>query len=295
MESVLKSKDPYWIGIASHAFVDTWAHQNFTGLKDVYNAVEKHQTNKVCFGFSKELLGLSAFVGHADVLGLPDTPNTIWYDYRLKNMKIDNNERFLNAARCLFEMYIKYADKNLLVNMPSDPMLAWNELEKTIKAIFTSDLDALKNLLGEYYNSGEQSKLLIMKILGLNKIQRIGFYMNLIEKLESEIGIENSQFDKYDKNKWINKAFYETTDTIQSYDITANDSQKISENLCEYVLCDNAKSTYTANFTNIGEQLKQKFNTLLGIHKNYTFGKGMTTNHTNGMASRKRQRSNTCI
>lgn len=274
LKNALESKDPYWIGIASHAFVDTWAHQNFTGLKDVYNAVEKHQTNKTCLGFNKELLGLSSFVGHADVLGLPDTPNTVWYDYRLKDMKVDNNERFLSAAKVLFEMYIKYADKNLLINIPKDPTEAWNDLEKTIKAIFTSDLESLENFLGEYYDSGEQSRVLIMKILGLNKMQRIGFYMKLIEKLENEIGIKNPQFEKYDKNKWINKAFYETTDTIQSYNITANDNQELPEKTCEFALCDSAHNTYASNLTNIGEQLKRKFNTLLGIYKKLYLWKG---------------------
>ncbi|WP_339041683.1 DUF6765 family protein [Candidatus Lariskella endosymbiont of Hedychridium roseum] len=33
----MQSGDLYWIGIATHAFLDTWAHQNFTGTMDDFN------------------------------------------------------------------------------------------------------------------------------------------------------------------------------------------------------------------------------------------------------------------
>jgi hypothetical protein len=262
--NALKSSNPYWIGIASHGFVDTWAHQNFTGLKDKYNCVDKHQTNKTLLG--KNVLGLSAYVGHADVLHLPDTPNTIWYDYRLKDMKIDNNERFLDAAKNIFEMYLKYADKSLLINIPSNPESAWNELESAIKAIFVSDLEFLQSFLGKYYEIKSKSTHLIMQILGINKSYRIEFYKQLAKKIEAELGITNSEFDKYDKNKWLNKALYETLDTIQSYDTTANDNNIQYEAKCAFSLSDSANQEYYSGF-DIGDQIKRKISSLLGVYK----------------------------
>ncbi len=262
--NALKSSDPYWIGIASHAFADTWAHQNFTGLKDTYNCVEKHQTNKSILG--KNLLGLSAYVGHADVFLLPDTPNSIWYDYRLKDMKIDNNQRFLDAAKNMFEMYLKYTDKSLLVNIPSDPTSTWNELEMAIKAIFVSDLEFLESFLGKYYEIKSKSTLLIMKILGINKFYRIEFYKQLAKKIEDELRVKTSEFDKYNKNKWINKALYETLDSIQSYDITANDNEIKYEEKCAFSLSDSANQKYYSGL-DISDQIKRKLSSLIGIYK----------------------------
>ena len=94
MERALKTKDPYRIGIASHSYVDTWAHQNFIGIFDIYNSVKA---------------GLWSFIspdiGHADVLTYPDLPGKKWTDPRLVNSKINNKERFLEAASFLFEHY----------------------------------------------------------------------------------------------------------------------------------------------------------------------------------------------
>jgi hypothetical protein len=62
LKHAIKSNNPYWIGIVSHAYADTWAHQNFTGLKDSYNCVDKNLNNKLeekkkfyfifCFSFN---------------------------------------------------------------------------------------------------------------------------------------------------------------------------------------------------------------------------------------------------
>ncbi|WPX97724.1 DUF6765 family protein [Candidatus Fokinia crypta] len=89
----LESKDPYYIGIASHAYSDTWAHQNFSGIIDEINALY-HQHSY-------------AQIGHLDAFTLPDLVNVVWYDPRLKNPIVDNNIIFIEAAIYLLKHYMQ--------------------------------------------------------------------------------------------------------------------------------------------------------------------------------------------
>ncbi len=95
MEWALAEADPYLIGIASHTFADTWAHQNFTGTFDGFN------------GFSQWTKHLIPNIGHADALHAPDIPNATWYDSRLQEASISNSLRFAQAGRSLFLYYAK--------------------------------------------------------------------------------------------------------------------------------------------------------------------------------------------
>jgi hypothetical protein len=83
----------YRIGIATHGFVDTWAHQNFTGWHEAFNAV-----------------GLNPIpnIGHADAQHHPDWVGHRWLDDRLVDGEINNNHRFLSAAKELFTHYCDY-------------------------------------------------------------------------------------------------------------------------------------------------------------------------------------------
>jgi len=83
------------IGIASHAYADTWAHQNFVGYKDEFN------------GFKGTINRIIPNIGHADAKHAPDWPGHIWTDSRLvrKNRIVNNNERFLKAAGRLYEKF----------------------------------------------------------------------------------------------------------------------------------------------------------------------------------------------
>ncbi|MEM9540136.1 MAG: DUF6765 family protein [Cyanobacteria bacterium P01_E01_bin.42] len=93
-------KNLYRIGIASHSYVDTWAHQNFVGYYDEFNAVK---------GVFRSAL---PHVGHADVKRYPDWPAFIWQDDRLVSPydRVDNKARFLEAAQHLFYKYCSYLD-----------------------------------------------------------------------------------------------------------------------------------------------------------------------------------------
>ena len=91
-DDALATGNLYRIGVATHAFVDTWAHQNFVGYFDDFNAMK---------GMLEKAL---PNIGHADAKHSPDWPGLIWEDVRLvsAHQRVDNRERFLEAAEQLF-------------------------------------------------------------------------------------------------------------------------------------------------------------------------------------------------
>jgi hypothetical protein len=98
MDAALKTKNLYQIGIAAHAYADTWAHQNFVGYKSGFNKFS---------GFVDKII---PNIGHADAKTKPDQPRLIWDDERLVHSCVNNKERFLEAAGCLFEKLRTMAD-----------------------------------------------------------------------------------------------------------------------------------------------------------------------------------------
>ncbi|OHD28003.1 MAG: hypothetical protein A2Y38_03395 [Spirochaetes bacterium GWB1_59_5] len=88
-----KDKDPYLMGIAAHAFADSWAHQNFCGLLDESNDL----------GATSLAAGLPP-AGHLQALSSPDDPGARWQDLRLRPERrlVVNSERFTTAATKLF-------------------------------------------------------------------------------------------------------------------------------------------------------------------------------------------------
>jgi hypothetical protein len=77
------------IGIATHAFADTWAHQNFVGWHDDFNGMGRILPN----------------IGHADAGHRPDLVGLRWEDPRLVARAVDNGLRFMAAAESLFGRY----------------------------------------------------------------------------------------------------------------------------------------------------------------------------------------------
>ena len=117
----------YRIGIASHTFVDTWAHQNFVGWYDYFNNIG---------------LDIKPDIGHADAEHHPDYISHIWMDERLTKPEIDNRARYMSAAQTLF---LKYCEYNKSENGPDNSSM-WNALEQK-----------LSELMGETY-TGDKSK-----------------------------------------------------------------------------------------------------------------------------------------
>jgi len=96
----LRSEDLYRIGIALHAYADTWAHQNFTGTMDEFNAFWMKATSSA-MQFAASALPA---VGHLQAGRIPDLPQATWEDPRLAPpyRSISNSARFLEAARMIY-------------------------------------------------------------------------------------------------------------------------------------------------------------------------------------------------
>lgn len=90
IDATFATNDYYQIGIACHAYVDTWAHQNFVGFKDDFNK------------FTGFIDALIPNIGHADAKTKPDLPRLIWNDERLLAPSVSNKARFLDAASHLY-------------------------------------------------------------------------------------------------------------------------------------------------------------------------------------------------
>jgi hypothetical protein len=101
---------PYRIGIATHGYVDTWAHQNFAGFNDSFNG---------------DVLNPIPNIGHAEAKHHPDWVSHRWEDDRLVERDVDNNARFVSAAKGLFENYVSA--------LGSDA--SWNDLEKDLLSV----------------------------------------------------------------------------------------------------------------------------------------------------------------
>jgi hypothetical protein len=86
----LRTENAYRIGVAMHTFADSWAHQNFSGLLEKWNAVSEGS--------------LLPPVGHAQALTAPDKVGHVWNDPRLvpRAATIHNNDRFLAAAKKIY-------------------------------------------------------------------------------------------------------------------------------------------------------------------------------------------------
>jgi hypothetical protein len=99
----------YRIGIAAHAFADTWAHQNFIGWHDFFNNIG------LDFKFN---------IGHADAEYHPDMVAHRWEDSRLREQCVCNNIRFFDAAGRLYEKFRYFTTNVLQRSVPN----SWNEL-----------------------------------------------------------------------------------------------------------------------------------------------------------------------
>jgi len=98
LDAALNSYNLYRIGIATHMYSDTFAHQNFVGFKDTFNDIK---------GFLETFI---PSIGHADAKFQPDTPGLLWKDERLvpSHLHVNNKKRFLKALKAIYEKYTTY-------------------------------------------------------------------------------------------------------------------------------------------------------------------------------------------
>jgi hypothetical protein len=101
LQAALDTDDLYRIGIACHGFADSWAHQNFIGYFDTFNAMDS------------PLCRATPNIGHADAGHSPDWPAVVWQDKRLLQERVDNKAIFLDAAEQQLRRLALYCDATL--------------------------------------------------------------------------------------------------------------------------------------------------------------------------------------
>jgi hypothetical protein len=104
LDEAIQTNDFYRVGIAAHAFVDTWSHQDFASVLDSrFNGIaasEKLMENESFLSALQRIF--TPGVGHGDAYTCPDIPTLEWTDPRLEQSRISNRPRVLQAAARLF-------------------------------------------------------------------------------------------------------------------------------------------------------------------------------------------------
>ncbi len=111
-----RENDPLGIGIALHAYADTWAHQNFIAPIDDWNRLYLPQVGSA---LADSNIVNSNFVnsfippgGHAQALKAPDEWLSVWEDPRLLSPKVNNVDRFIEASRKVFRYLCVWTGKD---------------------------------------------------------------------------------------------------------------------------------------------------------------------------------------
>ena len=114
----LDKGDVYLIGIASHAYFDTWAHQSFIGSNSELNSMPS---------WNRRLI---PNIGHADAFDDPDSLDSNWIDLRKpKDGIIRNSDRFFEASLHLYSFYHTYITGKVL----KDPTIHILDLKKIFR------------------------------------------------------------------------------------------------------------------------------------------------------------------
>ncbi len=151
----------YRIGIASHGFVDTWAHQNFVGYFDSFNNIG---------------LDPKPDIGHADAEHHPDWVSHFWVDNRLVQSDVSNRDRFLAAAQALFAKYCGY----LKVHSQIDNSESWEDVANELVNLMGPTHTGNTNKYHDVRIRGYQDKI---KWLGNEFDERIWFDAAIDEKI----------------------------------------------------------------------------------------------------------------
>lgn len=97
MVGAMRTENPYRIGITFHTFADTWAHQNFSGIREDWNRLEEGS--------------LIPAIGHAQATRDPDLWFKTWQDSRLRQPSVINKARFLEAAKKIYRYLCVFRKK----------------------------------------------------------------------------------------------------------------------------------------------------------------------------------------
>ncbi len=111
----------FQLGIALHAYQDTFSHETFSGWREDLNA---------CFPWY-HIEAAIPNVGHAEMRVIPDVVNYVWTDQRSQR-KVDNKERTLDAAKGTFDYLTRFFN-------PGINPAVWQALQSDLKRIFKLD------------------------------------------------------------------------------------------------------------------------------------------------------------
>lgn len=138
------------LGITSHVFVDTWAHQGFAGISHKVNSAtalndesiaSKDLTTKLknFFGdlydeYSGKILNNALPLGHGTTLSYPDRPYLVWRYKNYKNEIIERNnpEEYITASDHLFRFFKAWQAGTSMAQAEGMP----EKLKKQLKSIF---------------------------------------------------------------------------------------------------------------------------------------------------------------
>ncbi|MCD6261998.1 MAG: hypothetical protein J7J52_03125 [Deltaproteobacteria bacterium] len=180
LNRALETNNFYRIGVAVHAYADTWAHQNFLGIKDDFNAMP---------GLVETLL---PNIGHADARHEPDLINNRWKDERLiEDLEIiNNNDRFIQAAEKIFMTLLEHKNGS-----EAEAASKWEGLRPML-------LDSMDEsyLLGADDRARKHAYLKIYP--DMPEYDKKAWRHAAVEKRDFEIDI----FDRY----WAKEGFYES-------------------------------------------------------------------------------------
>ncbi|MGA1874141.1 MAG: DUF6765 family protein [bacterium] len=222
LEEALATGDPYRIGIATHSYADTWAHQNFTGYFDYFN------------GMGGILEKVSPNIGHADAHHSPDIPSLVWKDERLisHNALVRNKERFLDAAR---HIYLHYkAALSPETTSPDELEQGWGIVAADLAWAMGREFEGkdrdrkkrmahYKSLLGDFTDYDDDDWLLEgirIDVSGLPDHKRFELLANF-----------NPLQDKYyKKHNFENSHWYKFQEAVKEH-------QKLAESLMEDLFC----------------------------------------------------------
>jgi hypothetical protein len=188
------SRDFHRIGIALHTFADSWAHQNFTGTNDEWNSLgEESPIPKV---------------GHAEALGQPDKMTGKWIDARISGeyQYIDNEARFLEAGRRIYERLIRFTGRN---------NHDWERVR-----------DRIKSLVGAYDESDSRRSERISNYILAEELLEYNKYDWLREAVHAggNESILEDTFKGYDKFSWFKDQLLYKTGMLNKPPLLARDN-----------------------------------------------------------------------
>ncbi len=161
IENKHKHYSLYQLGIAMHAYADTWAHQKFCGISHPVNNVQEilnsdnelheyhHRSRKyykrsLWKRFLSWLVGEVSPLGHGPALSMPDKPFAKWQYINFKGDKVtrDNTSIFLDACDHLYNTLCQFKnDSTDLYKIPQEDRL---KIQKCFET-FTSENEEERN------------------------------------------------------------------------------------------------------------------------------------------------------